>query len=90
MKTLAENLVSYKRTPTFTEHTVPPGLLKDHHTKSGVWGLIRVESGRLNYVIPSRGQTTELRAGCDGIVEPETLHRIAPVGSVRFHVEFWR
>lgn len=90
MKTLPENLASHRRPPTLTEQTVTAGLLKDHQTKSGVWRVIRVESGRLNYVISSRGQTSELLAGCNGGVEPEILHHVTPNGPVRFHVEFFR
>ena len=35
----------YKRTPSFTEANIPAGLLGDHSTKAGTWGLIRVEEG---------------------------------------------
>ena len=42
---LPDNLVPYKHTDMFTETTVPAGLLRDHNTKEGVWGLIRVDDG---------------------------------------------
>jgi tellurite resistance-related uncharacterized protein len=32
---LPEGVTSYKRTPTFTEETIPAGLLNDHQTKEG-------------------------------------------------------
>jgi tellurite resistance-related uncharacterized protein len=32
----------YKTTPVFDENTLPGGLRKDHRTKAGVWGIIRV------------------------------------------------
>src|SRR3546814_12863867 len=41
----------YKRTPSFTEATIPAGLLGDHSTKAGTWGLIRVEEGLLRYIV---------------------------------------
>jgi len=87
---LPSGLTAYKRTPTFTEHTVPKGLLRDHNTKAGVWGQIHVESGLLKYVIPPRDHTQLLSPGNIGTVEPEVRHHIAPVGPVTFYVEFWR
>ena len=87
---LPNGLKAYKRTPVFTEKTVPKGLLADHNTKTGVWGQIHVESGELNYVIPSKGQSHLLTPGIVGTVMPEQRHHIEPVGPVQFFVEFWR
>ncbi|KKI21538.1 DUF1971 domain-containing protein [Sphingomonas sp. ABOLG] len=91
---LPEGLECYKRTDTFTQDTVPKGLLNDHSTKPGVWGLIKVESGSLSYRVtdPRREPfetvlTPEMEPG---IVEPTILHHIAPLGSACFHVEFYR
>jgi tellurite resistance-related uncharacterized protein len=94
MKTsLPEGLTSYKRTPTFTEASVPEGLLKDHSTKEGTWGLIHVEEGSLRYVVSdARRPRSEwlLTAGIPGIVEPTIKHHVELHGAVRFHVEFLR
>ena len=91
MKPLPDNAAPYKRTPTFTEVTLPQALRRDHATKAGVWGVIHVEQGRLRYEIADTGETIELTAGDDrGIVEPEVRHRVTPVGDVRFYVEFHR
>lgn len=38
MKALPTHVVSYKRTPEFTEDLVPKGLLQGHSTKANVWG----------------------------------------------------
>lgn len=84
----------YKRTPSFTEATIPAGLLGDHSTKARTWGLIRVEEGLLRYIVrdPRRPHRVSiLSAGGDaGIVEPTIIHCVVPVGAVRFHVEFFR
>lgn len=89
---LPAGLQSYKRTPTFTDATVPAALQSDHSTKDGVWGLIHVEEGTLRYVVtdPRRGHSeTILTANkVAGIVEPTIVHHVEPVGNVRFHVEF--
>lgn len=86
------NAKSYKRTPTFTESTIPQGLLADHSTKDGTWGLIRVEEGELRYVVTDERRPPSERiltaVGEPGVVEPTILHRVEPLGPVRFHVEF--
>lgn len=87
---LPTDVSPYKRTPVFTESTVPAGLLKDHHTKAGVWGVIEVEAGRLRYVVPGRSASAVLEPGLPGLVMPEEPHHVSPLGPVRFSVQFWR
>lgn len=91
---LPSGLEAYKRTATFTQSTVPAGLLSDHSTKDGVWGLIRVEEGALRYVVtdPRRTRAERVLTTQDppGVVEPTILHHVEPLGPVRFHVEFLR
>jgi tellurite resistance-related uncharacterized protein len=86
MMELPPGVVEYRRTPTFTEHTVPAGLLKSHTTKAGVWGRIVVEEGALWLRVD--GETLRLVPGVVGIALPEQEHEVAPDGAVRFHVEF--
>jgi len=95
MKTgLPEGLTSYKRTPTFTEASVPEGLLKDHFTKEGTWGLIHVEEGSLRYIVTDarrpRSEWLLTSESVPGIVEPTIQHHVETNGAVRFHVEFLR
>lgn len=87
---LPPNFVAYKQTPLFTEETVPAGLLNDHSTKAGVWARIHVSEGRLRYRVPAFGVEQELSAGNIGIVVPEVLHSVQPLGVVNFFVEFYR
>ena len=51
MKELPSEVNSYKRTPEFTNETVPKGLLRSHSTKKGTWGKIVVLEGTLRYRI---------------------------------------
>ncbi len=89
MKPLPPDVVAYKRTPDFTQHTVPAGLLRAHTTKAGVWGRIVVVSGALHYrILGDAPEECVLVPGHDGIVEPQVPHEVAPVGDVQFHVEF--
>jgi tellurite resistance-related uncharacterized protein len=87
---LPDEAAVYARTDEFTETTIPTKLRKDHATKPGVWGRIVVGAGRLRYDVPSASRTFELAPGTDGIVLPEVLHHVVPIGTVRFHVEFLR
>jgi tellurite resistance-related uncharacterized protein len=89
MKSLPAAAKAYHRTPLFTNATVPQALLKDHRTKPGVWGLIQVERGRLEYTIEG-GEMHILTPGNPGVAEPEVTHFVKPVGETAFFVEFYR
>lgn len=91
MKNLPDNVVAYKKTPEFTETTVPDGLLKNHQTKTNIWGKIIVLEGLLQYtIIEPTSEIMELNESRYGIVEPTMLHHVKPLGKVRFYVEFYR
>lgn len=81
----------YKRTPVFDQDDIPAGLRRDHTTRPGVWGVIRVLAGRLRYLVePPLASERLLEPGVDGIVVPEVPHRVEPEGRVAFYVEFHR
>jgi tellurite resistance-related uncharacterized protein len=86
----------YRRTPVFTEATVPSALLRSHRTAPGTWALIRVLGGRLLYRVldPCSERTRSERTldpwGAPGLVEPGVPHEVAPLGPVRFQVEFYK
>lgn len=91
---LPANVAFVRRTDDFTAATVPLGLLKEHTTKAGTWGLIQVLEGALQYDITDARRpayTVVLTPNSPpGIVEPTILHHITPLGAVLFHVEFQR
>jgi tellurite resistance-related uncharacterized protein len=91
MKLLPADVAPYKQTPEFTETTVPAGLLKAHQTKADVWGKIVVLEGQLEYTINEPQEEVQL-LDCHtfGVVEPQVLHQVKPLGQVRFFVEFYR
>jgi len=81
----------YRSTSVFTEATVSPGLLRSHHTAPGIWGLIRVLEGRLLYrVLDPLSERVLDPSGVPGLIEPGVPHEVAPLGPVRFQVEFHR
>ncbi len=77
--------------PVFTEATIPPGLLRSHRTAPGIWALIRVLEGRLLYrVLDPPSERVLDASGAPGLVQPGVAHEVAPLGPVRFQVEFHR
>lgn len=85
---LPQGLAAYRRTPVFDQDSLPAGLRREHRTKRGVWGLIHVLEGRLLYRILDSWSEQELSPGAPGVVRPEQAHEVAPLGPVRFFVEF--
>lgn len=90
MKNIPEELTAYKKTPIFTEQSVPAGLLNDHQTKQGIWGKIVVLEGELLYIISNPEERHVLGVENFGVVEPTVIHQVKPLGEVSFYVEFYR
>lgn len=91
MKKLPEDVHAYKKTPVFTQESIPVGLQKAHTTKAGTWGKICVSKGKLIYVIEDEsGEVIELTPTRFGVVEPEVPHHVELVGEVEFYVEFYK
>lgn len=89
MKSLPNHVQPYNRTPVFTQETVPAGLLKNHNTKENVWAVIHVIKGKLQYNIEN-GESIVLQPGIQGVIEPQILHNVSPLGEVEFFVEFYK
>ena len=87
---LPAGVVAYRRTPIFDQDTIPAGLLREHRTASGVWGLITVVEGRLRFRSLDPVAATALTPGTPMAVAPQQPHEVAPDGPVRFYVEFYR
>jgi tellurite resistance-related uncharacterized protein len=79
----------YKSTPVFDENTLPPGLRREHRTKLGVWGVIRVLEGRVRYEVLDPASEVILDAAHPGLVLPGVPHRVEPLGAMRMQVEFY-
>lgn len=91
MKTLPTDVTPFKRTPEFTESSVPQGLLHGHTTPAGVWATIVVLEGSLTYrILEPVAEETELSPDRHGVVEPTVRHEVVPTPGVRFYVEFYR
>jgi len=79
-----------RRTPEFTQDTVPPALLRAHETKGGAWALIHVLEGKLRYCIEAPATESILKPGRPGVIQPQVPHHVEPIGPVRFYLEFHR
>jgi tellurite resistance-related uncharacterized protein len=91
MKSLPLSVAFYKSTPEFDETSIPAGLRRDHTTAAGVWAKIVVLEGALVYCITEPApERHPLRAGDEGIIEPQMKHYVELCGPVRFRVDFYR
>lgn len=87
---LPEGTQEYARTRTFSEGSVPDGLLKTHTTKSGTWGKIVVLEGRLLYrILEPVVEEMELNPSLVGLIEPGVRHEVELLGCVEFYVAFY-
>eukprot|EP01083_Nonionella_stella_P087798 244411_1 len=110
MPILPSNVVQYTQVPKtpskFTATTIPSGLKKQHNTKKGTWGIIRVSKGQLEYTIIEPHKSVHVLDGDSGngndnnkdhdtnslgVIEPRMLHQVKALSDdVEFVVEFWR
>jgi tellurite resistance-related uncharacterized protein len=77
----------YKSTPVFDEYSLPAALRRDHSTKAGVWGVIRVLEGALLY--ERAGEARMLDPARPALILPEEKHRVEPLGPMRMQVDFY-
>lgn len=91
MRELPNNITEISRTASFTNDTVPAGLLRDHTTKDGVWGKLVVESGTVHYSVTDPDELGEyqINAGNFGVIVPQQKHHVELMtDDTVFHVEF--
>lgn len=81
--------IPYKCTPVFDEDTLPAGLRREHRTKAGVWGVIRVIEGRVRYQVLNPASEMFLEPGRPGLVLPDQPHLLEPLGPMLVQVEFY-
>lgn len=86
-----EDLIKYRETPVFNEHTVPLALQKSHHTKEGVWVKLIVWDGSVDYAIENdEGSVVTVNAGDSIVIEPQVPHHLEITGKVSLYLEFYR
>ena len=78
----------YRITTVFDQDTLPAALRREHRTKAGTWGIIRVLKGGLRLRFPD-GRDELLGPDKVGLIRPEETHWVEPVGATRMQVEFY-
>ena len=79
----------YRVTPVFDEHSLPAGLRRDHRTKAGVWGVVRVIEGEIIFTRLNPPDEQTLSPGRSGLILPDQPHFVAPAGPMRMQIEFY-
>jgi tellurite resistance-related uncharacterized protein len=84
---------TYGSSPVFDETTLPDALRREHRTKAGAWGVIRVLEGELRLVLDdgpgAGGDGTILTPDRPGLIRPQQTHHVEPIGKMRMQVEFY-
>ena len=77
-------------TPTMTEETVIPGILKKHLAPKGRFGYLVVEEGTLQFIWEDDAENAlDADPRHPIIIFPERFHHVNITGPVRFRVEFY-
>jgi tellurite resistance-related uncharacterized protein len=79
----------YRSTPIFDEASLPAALRREHRTKAGAWGVIRVLEGEVIYTILDPREEQRVTPERPAVILPEQAHFVTPVGKMRMQVEFY-
>ncbi len=79
----------YRSTPIFDETTLPAALRREHRTKPGVWGVVRVLEGEVKLSCVDPPEVLIVSPGSPGLLLPDQPHFVEPVGTMRMQVEFY-
>ena len=55
-----------------------------------MWGLLRVLSGTVTFVLEDSGEDTDISAGGEHVIAPGVAHHVVLADDARFLVEFHR
>ena len=79
----------YRSTPVFDQDSLPAGLRREHRTKAGVWGVIRLLEGRLKLSFVDPAEEVILTPERPGLLLPDQPHFVEPLGAMRMQVDFY-
>lgn len=79
----------YRSTPVFDELSLPAALRREHRTKPGVWGVVRVIEGRVKLSFVDPPSEMLLSPGVAGLLLPDQPHFVEPLGAMKMQVEFY-
>ena len=79
----------YRSTPVFDEISLPAALRREHRTKPGVWGVIRVIEGALKLTYVDPPSEVCLSPATRGLLLPDQPHFVEPIGTMKMQVDFY-
>lgn len=86
---LPDGLSVLRTTDTWTDATVPEGLLRRHRVAARRWGVLRVLAGEVRFWAATDPEVDRLLvAGDSQPIPPELDHRVVLVGPVQLQVDF--
>lgn len=80
----------YASSPIFDEHSLPDALRKDHRTKDGTWGILRVITGEVRLVFIDPPSRVVVTPETPALIAPQAAHFVEPLGKMTMQVEFYR
>lgn len=81
-------MTPYRTTAVFDQNTLPAALRREHRTKAGAWGIIRLLDGQLKLRFPD-GREELLSPERPGYVRPEETHWVELLGPMRLQIDFY-
>ncbi len=79
----------YRSTAEFDEQSLPTGFRRAHSTKAGAWGVIRMKEGSAKLRFFDGTPDRLVTPAAPGLLLPQQLHLLEPIGHVRLHVDFY-
>lgn len=82
---------AYRSIGPFGPDDLPKGLLANHRLAEGVWGQVRLEEGRIDFVWDDgQGGRQTLTAPAEISVPPKVPHHLELSGAFRLSITFLR
>ena len=77
----------YRTTAVFDETSLPAAIAREHRTKAGVWGIVRVLAGAVTYRVLEPPSVHQLSPDSPGRVLPDQPHRLEIESGQKFRLQ---
>lgn len=84
---LPEGLRLARNAGPFDQNSLPPGLLRSHRVPAGMWGVLRIHSGRVGLCLPIGSGAFIIEAGRDAALPPGVPHQLVLAGPVELSID---
>jgi tellurite resistance-related uncharacterized protein len=83
-------ITPYASSPIFDEQNLPDALRKDHRTKDGTWGVLRVLAGKVRLVFIDPPSQVIVTPETPALIPPQATHFVELLGKMTMQVDFYR